>query len=87
MVNYLGGTNILHNLDKLPKLTQTITELAESINSFQRFRIMRAIRTIQTDGEQLQVWRIQRYSGIRQFDHDLRRFALDIAEQSPSTLI
>lgn len=75
------------HLDKLPKTKKYIDEVTENITEFQLRRIKWAIQKIKNDGQEIKLWKIFRYAGIRkehqalllqQYGHRIHEYIEDL---------
>jgi hypothetical protein len=67
MTRQVGEALVRVNLARLPKLKALLETLEEPEFAYQMYRIDRAIQRIKEQGKGLQLWRIQRVAGIRQW--------------------
>lgn len=67
----LGETMVRRNLGRLPRLGALLNEVVESAEAFGVRRVDYAIALLVRDGAQLQLWRIQRLSGLRRWSKAL----------------
>jgi len=74
MLRTLGDAMVRVNVTRLPRLQALLAEREESQLAFQMFRIDRAVQQLAAQGLQIQLWRIQRLAGIREFTETLRAY-------------
>lgn len=71
----LGETMVRRNQGKLPQLCALLDKAAESVQAFGMRRVDYAIALLVKDGQQLQLWRIQRLAGLRRWSDPLTTYS------------
>lgn len=75
LIRPLGETMVRHNLGQLPQLGALLDKAVESAHAFGKRRVDHAIAVLAIDGVQLQLWRIRRVAGLRQWSQALATYA------------
>lgn len=71
----LGETMVRSNLGRFPQLGALLDKAVESAHAFGKRRVDHAIAVLAIDGVQLQLWRIRRVAGLRQWSQALATYA------------
>jgi transposase len=75
MFRKLGESMIRANLKKMPQLEKFIQQHTESIESYQRHRIDRSIQDLRAQSNRLQIWKLKRFTGIRNWSSSIESYA------------
>ncbi len=70
----LGETMVRRNLGRLPQLGALLDKAVESAHAFGKRRVDRAIARLVMDGIQLQLWRVRRLAGLREWSQALAAY-------------
>lgn len=77
----LGESMVKRNLVRLPRLSALLDQAGESAHAFGMRRVDHAITVLFREGAPLQLWRIRRLSGLRQWSPALTAHANDQIER------